>query len=102
MPGHYHQAGTGTQNQDNIMGDRPSVRISDTAYKHNHGNAMSDLMGSPATLPGPMFDTSPAQVAAHHAPEARQGVALLAAQTAVAVLRGAECITTTNSGGSAG
>jgi len=52
MPGHYHQAGTGTQNQDNIMGDRPSVRISDTAYKHNHGNAMSDLMGGGTSRAG--------------------------------------------------
>lgn len=37
MAGHYHLATAGTQNQGNILGDRPSVRISKKFLQDSSG-----------------------------------------------------------------
>lgn len=46
MSGHQHLGGPGlTQNQGNIIGDRPCVRQSRNYREHLGGNAMKELMG---------------------------------------------------------
>jgi hypothetical protein len=46
MSGHKHIGGPQmTQNQGNIIGDRPCVRQSKLFREHDGGNAMKDLMG---------------------------------------------------------
>lgn len=46
MPGHYNAGnGSGTQNQNNHLGDRPCVRQSRLYREHCGGNAMKELMG---------------------------------------------------------
>ena len=47
---HRNLGGAGmTQNQGNVLGDRPAVRQSRLFREHDSGNAMKDLMGSGET-----------------------------------------------------
>ena len=47
MSGHRNLGGAGmTQNQGNVVGDRPCVRQSRLFRQHDSGNAMKDLMGT--------------------------------------------------------
>ena len=46
MPGHRHIGGSDTtQNQGNVLGDRPCVRQSMLYRQHCGGNAMKEMMG---------------------------------------------------------
>lgn len=45
MSSGHKNLGGGTQNQGNVLGDRPCVRQSRLYREHNGGNAMKDLLG---------------------------------------------------------